>query len=324
MIHTKFSGNRSEGFGEEDFWRIFTIYGPGGHLGHVTSIMFIDFHFIVPESLHTIFFLEKQVLIFIFKCPGAKVKKWPWPSKLTYLHKFNKMSASTNFQVTGCNSFWKIHCFHFFLQKSLCYQIWPSRQIGQGQPRVIIWTNYDGLESPMLHTKFRGNRSAGTYATYQVSWKSVHWFQRRFLKGFHHILAWRPSWSCDPDAANKISFPLPKEAPHKIWLWSPQRFLRRCLSIVGRTKDGQTPEHGYTISSPMSLRFRWAKNHCRGKTGMVLTAGYRHILGVKAEIGRTKSSPLSLGWEVQLHMTIWLSRKSWSIRVDSFIKVYII
>ena len=26
------------------------------------------------------------------------------------------------------------------------------------------------------------------------------------------------SWSCDPDVANKLSFPLPKEAPHKIWL----------------------------------------------------------------------------------------------------------
>ena len=25
-------------------------------------------------------------------------------------------------------------------------------------------------------------------------------------------------WSCDPDAANKLLFPLPKEAPHKIWL----------------------------------------------------------------------------------------------------------
>ena len=33
-------------------------------------------------------FLEKQVLIFICKCPGAKSKKWPWPSILTYLHKF--------------------------------------------------------------------------------------------------------------------------------------------------------------------------------------------------------------------------------------------
>ena len=27
---------------------------------------------------------------------------------------------------------------------------------------VIIWTNYDGQESPMLHTKFRGNWPAGS------------------------------------------------------------------------------------------------------------------------------------------------------------------
>ena len=27
---------------------------------------------------------------------------------------------------------------------------------------VIIYTNYDGQESSMLHTKFRGNRPAGS------------------------------------------------------------------------------------------------------------------------------------------------------------------
>ena len=31
----------------------FTIYEHGGHLVHVTSIMSTDFHFLVPESLHT-------------------------------------------------------------------------------------------------------------------------------------------------------------------------------------------------------------------------------------------------------------------------------
>ena len=31
------------------------IYGRGGHLGHVTSIMSSDFHFLVPESFHTKF-----------------------------------------------------------------------------------------------------------------------------------------------------------------------------------------------------------------------------------------------------------------------------
>ena len=32
--------------------RGFTIYGRGGHLGNVTSIMSSDFHFLVPESFH--------------------------------------------------------------------------------------------------------------------------------------------------------------------------------------------------------------------------------------------------------------------------------
>ena len=47
MLHTKFRGNRPAGSGE-DFGRIFTIYRHGGHLGHVTSIMSSDFHFLVP------------------------------------------------------------------------------------------------------------------------------------------------------------------------------------------------------------------------------------------------------------------------------------
>ena len=55
MIHTKFRGNRTASSGEEDFKRVFTIYGHGGHLGHVTSIMSLDFHFLVLESFHTKF-----------------------------------------------------------------------------------------------------------------------------------------------------------------------------------------------------------------------------------------------------------------------------
>ena len=34
MLHTKFRENRPTGSGEEDFGRVFTIYGCGGHLGH--------------------------------------------------------------------------------------------------------------------------------------------------------------------------------------------------------------------------------------------------------------------------------------------------
>ena len=52
MLHTKFLGNRSAYSGEEDVQRVFNIYGHGGHLGHVTSFMSSDFHFLAPESFH--------------------------------------------------------------------------------------------------------------------------------------------------------------------------------------------------------------------------------------------------------------------------------
>ena len=61
MLQTKFRGNRPAG-SEEDFhiW-VFTIYGHGGHLGHVTSIMSSDFYFLVPESFHTKFGSDRQI-----------------------------------------------------------------------------------------------------------------------------------------------------------------------------------------------------------------------------------------------------------------------
>ena len=62
----------------------------------------------------------------------------------------------------GCNSFQKINNFQFFPYKSLCDQIWPWRKMGQGQPRVIIWTTLVELPYTMLHTKFQGHRSIGS------------------------------------------------------------------------------------------------------------------------------------------------------------------
>ena len=63
MLHTKFRVNLPAGSGEEDFLRLFTIYGPGGHLGHMTSIMSSYFHFLVPEfaeSFHKKFGSDQQ------------------------------------------------------------------------------------------------------------------------------------------------------------------------------------------------------------------------------------------------------------------------
>ena len=60
MLHTKFRGNRPAGSGEDFHIWVFTIYGHGGHLGHVTSIMSSDFYFLVPESFHTKFGSDQQ------------------------------------------------------------------------------------------------------------------------------------------------------------------------------------------------------------------------------------------------------------------------
>ena len=39
MLHTNSQGHQPSGSAEEDFQRVFTIYGFGGHLGHVTKTL---------------------------------------------------------------------------------------------------------------------------------------------------------------------------------------------------------------------------------------------------------------------------------------------
>ena len=51
MLHTKFHENPSIGSGEEDF-KVFTVYGHGGHLGHVTLTIYINFRPPFPMRLH--------------------------------------------------------------------------------------------------------------------------------------------------------------------------------------------------------------------------------------------------------------------------------
>ena len=60
MLHAKFLDHRTSCSGEEGYFKVFTIYGRGGHLGHVTSIMSSDFHFLVPESFHTKFVSDRH------------------------------------------------------------------------------------------------------------------------------------------------------------------------------------------------------------------------------------------------------------------------
>ena len=88
------------------FEGFFTIYGHGGHLGHLTSIMSSDFHFLVPESFI-------QNLLQIGTVVSEKIQ-----FEILYVHNLgqgqemtltfnthissNKMSAPTTYQVTDC------------------------------------------------------------------------------------------------------------------------------------------------------------------------------------------------------------------------------
>ena len=59
MLHTKFHGNRSAGSREEDFLRVFTIYGHGGHLGHMTHMPRTKFRSPYPRRLHIKFSFDR-------------------------------------------------------------------------------------------------------------------------------------------------------------------------------------------------------------------------------------------------------------------------
>ena len=52
MLHTKFRENRPAGSGDEEFRVVFTIYGRGDHLDHVTRISRSNFRSPYPWMLH--------------------------------------------------------------------------------------------------------------------------------------------------------------------------------------------------------------------------------------------------------------------------------
>ena len=88
-------------------------------------------------------------------------------------------------------------------------------------------------------------------AAYRVSWKLVHWF-RRFLKG-----------GCSRNLAHvnqmsqTIFVPTTHRGSTQNLALIGQAILEKMFKIVnGRHQT----EHGYSISSPMSLWLRWAKN----------------------------------------------------------------
>ena len=63
MLHTKFRANWPAGSGEEDFLKGFTVYGHGGHLGHVTQMPRTNFRSSYLRRLHIKFGLIGQAVL---------------------------------------------------------------------------------------------------------------------------------------------------------------------------------------------------------------------------------------------------------------------
>ena len=58
MPHAKFQDNMTFGSGAEGFLKVFTIYGHGSHLGHVTCIIYINFLSYFPKRFHIKFGID--------------------------------------------------------------------------------------------------------------------------------------------------------------------------------------------------------------------------------------------------------------------------
>ena len=105
-----------------------------------------------------------------------------------------------------------------FPYKSICDQIWPWHQKGQGQPSVIIYIIYDGFGSPMLDTKCQGNRPTGSrevdiWRVFTIYRHGGHLDIGTILsnKSFISFLPWAFRWNLDSNGPvvsekNKFEF----------------------------------------------------------------------------------------------------------------------
>ena len=147
--------------------------------------------------------------------------------------------------------------------KSIRDQIWPCRKICQGQPRVLIWTNLVVLEHPTLHTKCQGHRPFGS--------------GEDFLR-LYHLWAWRPSWSSDLDRLNIMFF---FSSTHGGSTWNLASVGSVASEEMFNNVDDGRRRPAYPLSSPISLRLKWAKKKKKKKNsteGCVRPAG-EYVLG---------------------------------------------
>ena len=60
MLHTKFHESQPAGSREQDFLRVFTIYGRSSHLGHVTQMHQTNICSPYPMRLHIKFGFDRE------------------------------------------------------------------------------------------------------------------------------------------------------------------------------------------------------------------------------------------------------------------------
>ena len=129
-------------------------------------------------------------------------------------------------------------------------QSWPCRKIGQGHPRVIIWTNLAVLEHPMLHTKLQSHRPFGSgeedflrflaymdMAAILVMWPRP--FEQTFVSPPQGGSLWNLA-SIGPVVSEENMF--------------ENVDIHTYIHTYGRRRPA------YPISSSVSLRLRWANN----------------------------------------------------------------
>ena len=137
---------------------------------------------------------------------------WPWPLNLIYSHCLIRLNISSE-NNDWLQQYAKIYFSKNFPFKCTRKQIWPWRQVGQGQPRITIWTNLVGPTSPMLHTKSQYHRPSCSGEDFKMFF-------------FSNIWAWRPSWSCDQNILHKFWLLYHKRSSHEIWVQLYQWFVR--------------------------------------------------------------------------------------------------
>ena len=119
----------------------------------------------------------------------------------------------------------------FYFQNHKYYVQWPISFKFFSSNDILTIFYIQLYWRPMLTLPLSRSRSSQGHDLYthcstlaidvscQVPLKSVHRFwRRRFLKGFYHIWAWRPSWSYELDYLYTYWIPHPIDASHKIWL----------------------------------------------------------------------------------------------------------